>query len=55
MNTHRAAGSILLALAAAAIAQDRAMVRESTAITIYSSGLPGGVPPELYRPLPANP
>lgn len=28
--------------------------RDDTAVTIYSSAQPGGIPPELYRPLPGS-
>ncbi len=32
----------------------REVVRDDTAITIYSSAQPGAIPPELYRPVPGG-
>src|SRR5262245_3418216 len=42
------------AVLAALLASSAALAAESdeTAVTIYSSALPGAIPPELYRPLP---
>src|SRR5687767_12631994 len=43
-----------LAIAAALLVSTTAIAaeRDDTAITIYSSALPGAIPPEMYRPTP---
>jgi hypothetical protein len=53
----RLASSILVAASAVAgmvTASAAASAEEQTAITIYSSAQPGGVPPEYYRPVPGQ-
>lgn len=52
-----AAGVAVLGLAGTCgslAAEPAPTTREDTAITIYSSAEPGGIPPELYRPLPGG-
>lgn len=49
-----AAGALLSLAAASAAAQDVPARGEDVAITIYSAARPGGIPAELYRPVPGQ-
>ena len=51
---HRSLRPVGAAVLAALLASSAALAAESdeTAVTIYSSALPGAIPPELYRPVP---
>lgn len=53
MRPTRGLPLILCTLAAPALGQ--AGMEEATSLTIYSAARPGGVPPELYRPMPTSP
>ena len=45
---------VALAVVSALLASTAAQAADgdATAITIYSSALPGAIPPEMYRPIP---
>jgi hypothetical protein len=49
-----AALAAVLCVATSSHAAAPAAQRQDTAITIYSSARPGGIPPEFYRPLPGQ-
>jgi hypothetical protein len=54
MLKHRLRSLAFGAVVAAPFAHAAAPAADDTAITIYSSARPGGVPPEYYRPLPGQ-